>query len=33
MNAQKSSEVVVEDFAMALADYVGMNGDLQRSEA
>jgi hypothetical protein len=32
MIAQKSSEVAVEDFAMALADYAGMNEDLQRSE-
>jgi hypothetical protein len=33
MIAQKSSEVAVEDFAMALAEYVGMSEDLQRSEA
>jgi hypothetical protein len=33
MIAQKSSEVAVEDFATALADYAGMNEDLQRSEA
>jgi hypothetical protein len=32
MVAQKSSEVAVEDFAVALADYAGMNEDLQRSE-
>jgi hypothetical protein len=32
MIAQKSSEVAVEDFAMAFADYAGMNADLQRSE-
>jgi hypothetical protein len=27
MIAQKSSEAAVEDFAMALADYAGMNED------
>jgi hypothetical protein len=32
MIAQKSSEVAVEDFAMALADHAGMNEDLQRIE-
>jgi hypothetical protein len=29
---EKSGEVAVEDFAMALADYAGMNEDPQRSE-
>jgi hypothetical protein len=32
MIAQKSSEIAVEDFAIALADYAEMNEDLQRSE-
>jgi hypothetical protein len=32
MIAQKSSEIGVDDFAMALADYAGMNEDLQRNE-
>jgi hypothetical protein len=32
MIAQKSSAVAVEDFATALAEYAGMNENLQRSE-
>jgi hypothetical protein len=33
MIAQKSSEVAVEDFAMALADYAGMNSEAKSKES
>jgi hypothetical protein len=32
MLAPKSSELAVEDFAVGLADYAGMNQGLQRSQ-